>query len=442
MIRLLDLAGGLDLDSPKDKIADNQSPHMEGFELGPGPTVSVAKDFTEYKILGTTPIAIYKFKRKSGAERLVIVAGKYVYDVTDGIESVYTFAVAPSIANFATWRDKCFIATNTSKLLCYDGETVTEINETPHGCTFICLQENRLFLAGELENPSWLYYSNLGDETKWKDPETNIPNVIEVATNDGTKITGLAPQLGEVVIFKNKTMWKLVGTSPTDWQLVRVSGETGCIAPKTIAVIDDQLIFLTERGIYLAGSDSVTLISEPIKPVLKDADPSLLYGLMYGFQYWLSDGVDVYIYDLTRGAWTYRKDDYMQSMMADGLDLYGAKDGILYKLDKSRNVQYARFDTKEFLTEFPEIEKRFRRLIIQARIPMGMCLDVSVKIDGEFMPEIFTLTEPANISLPPSYIGKKIQVVVEAYSDVGVGFGLTTIDGIHIDDKPLRRRYN
>ena len=58
------------------------------------------------------------------------------------------------------------------------------------------------------------------------------------------------------------------------------------------------------------------------------------------------------------------------------------------------------------------------------------------------MPEIFTLTEPANISLPPSYIGKKIQVVVEAYSDVGVGFGLTTIDGIHIDDKPLRRRYN
>ena len=81
-----------------------------------------------------------------------------------------------------------------------------------------------------------------------------------------------------------------------------MSGETGCIAPKTIAVIDDQLIFLTERGIYLAGSDSVTLISKPIKPVLKEADPSLLYGLMYGFQYWLSDGVDVYIYDLERGG--------------------------------------------------------------------------------------------------------------------------------------------
>ena len=97
----------------------------------------------------------------------------------------------------------------------------------------------------------------------------------------------------------------------------------------------------------------------------------------------------MFIYTIWKeGAWTYRKDDYMQSMMADGLDLYGAKDGILYKLDKSRNVQYARFDTKEFLTEFPEIEKRFRRLIIQARIPMGMCLDVSVKIDGEFMPEI------------------------------------------------------
>ena len=100
----------------------------------------MAKDFTEYKILGTTPIAIYKFKRKSGAERLVIVAGKYVYDVTDGIESVYTFAVAPSIANFATWRDKCFIATNTSKLLCYDGETVTEIDSAY--CTlFVCRKQ-------------------------------------------------------------------------------------------------------------------------------------------------------------------------------------------------------------------------------------------------------------------------------------------------------------
>ena len=44
---------------------------------------------------------------------------------------------------------------------------------------------------------------------------------------------------------------------------------------------------------------------------------------------------------------------------------------------------------------------------------MGICLDVSVKIDGEFVPEIFTLTEPANISLPRLYIGKKIQVVVE-----------------------------
>ena len=63
---------------------------------------------------------------------------------------------------------------------------------------------------------------------------------------------------------------------------------------------DDQLIFLTGRGIYLAGSDSVTHISEPIKPVLKDM--TLRYCTVdVRFQYWLSDKLDVYIYDLTKG---------------------------------------------------------------------------------------------------------------------------------------------
>lgn len=439
MIRLLDFTGGLNAEAPINKVLDNQLPILENFTLGPGPSLTVAKTFTQDKAIGRTPTALYVYKKKGGIKKIIAVADKYVYDLS-GPTIIHTLTSPPSIVNFATWRDKCFIATNTDKLIAYDGTSVVELEETPVGCTFVCLQENRLFLAGEAANPSWVYYSNLGDETKWTDPETYLNNVIEVETNDGTVITGLAPQLGEVTIFKERQMWKIVGSSPNDWSLVRVSSETGCIAPRTIAAIDDQLIFLTQRGVYIAGGDSVTLISKNVEPLIKNADPSTLRATLHGFDYWLYDGDVALIYNLEKGAWSQRVGLGFECMLADGQELYGAKESALYKYD-DLNVIYARLVTKEFLGDFPEVEKRFRRLVVQCEVNPSMVLDVSVVIDGVPKDEIFTVRGTSIISLPPDYVGRSVQVLVEGYRELGISDGDTIIESIHIDDQPLRRRY-
>lgn len=77
-------------------------------------------------------------------------------------------------------------------------------------------------------------------------------------------ITGLIPRRDELGICKRNVIWKMVGTDPDNFELVRVrdSKGRGCYAPDSVIVIDDVGYFLGGDGVYSWGPEGVKSISD------------------------------------------------------------------------------------------------------------------------------------------------------------------------------------
>ncbi len=87
---------------------------------------------------------------------------------------------------------------------------------------------------------------------------------IEPVRFDQYGITGLISRRDEFGICKRNIIWKMVGSNPDDFELVKVrdSKGRGCYAPDSVQVIDDIGYFLGGDGVYAWGPDGVRSISD------------------------------------------------------------------------------------------------------------------------------------------------------------------------------------
>jgi hypothetical protein len=77
-------------------------------------------------------------------------------------------------------------------------------------------------------------------------------------------------------IFCDTSIWKLVGTSATNFQIVNVTKSLGCQAPDSIKEIGGDVLFLGPDGIRpLSGTErigdvEVSLLSRQVQPLVRD----------------------------------------------------------------------------------------------------------------------------------------------------------------------------
>ena len=111
---------------------------------------------------------------------------------------------------------------------------------------YIIFGLSRLFVAGVTANPSRLYYSAGG---------TNISNFspgygggwVDIAKNDGDKITGIAFYRNAIIVFKERSTWKFSFTTSGLPQLELVSNELGCISHRSICAVNNALMFASRK---------------------------------------------------------------------------------------------------------------------------------------------------------------------------------------------------
>ena len=124
------------------------------------------------------------------------------------------------------------------------GADMDSDNDEPPICKYILNHKGRLWLAGDPNHPSRLYYS------KTLHPEAFPPSYYwDVGEDDGTIITGLAFNLGMMVIFKNYSTWLISGDTPVgnsaDMVLTKANPRVGCVSFKTMAHAGNDLLFLS-----------------------------------------------------------------------------------------------------------------------------------------------------------------------------------------------------
>lgn len=129
----------------------------------------------------------------------------------------------------------------------YANGTYTDLSSAPAGASYVTEFKRHLFLA--VNGSQTVTFSSPGDDTDY-DPVNGAGTI-----NIGFAVHGLGVWRDQLFVFGRHNISKIIGTSATDWELVPVTTNIGCIAPDTIREIGGDLVYLSSDGIRtIAGT--------------------------------------------------------------------------------------------------------------------------------------------------------------------------------------------
>jgi len=280
------------------------------------------------------------------------------------IDYYHAYNLTPDLPmSFTTWGNICYMSNGTDDLLEFDGTEVI-INENAPKGKYIVAHNNILFIAGNSDDPSFVFYSDIGlldadgSGNNWTDGDGNLQN-FKVSTDDGDVITGITKLQSNLVIFKSNSIHVLYGDNPNNFQLrENVVSNIGCIAPMSLVNVFNRLIFLYRDGFYSFDGSTIDIISksENVKPSIeKIIYPKKCSGAIYDNKYIFSypEGSSEYnnktlVYDISHQSW-YRLegleiekfnnfDGSQDGQVTVGEIYFGSSsDSKIYKYDNKKN---------------------------------------------------------------------------------------------------------
>jgi len=123
--------------------------------------------------------------------------------------------------------------------------------------TKIATWKDRLW-ASPSDNIDRLYFSGRNEQYAWG--EENY-FVIQPEGGDDYGVTALAARRDELVVFKRRAIWKVIGTGISDFQVIQVAEGVGCSGAEACCVVRDTVYFGNEDGVYEYGPNGVQSIS-------------------------------------------------------------------------------------------------------------------------------------------------------------------------------------
>lgn len=148
----------------------------------------------------------------------------------------------------------------------YDGTTWTSNISggaiPAKGFTMGAIHEDKLFTAGDADNPSRLYFSNAYD------PETfSVGDFLRLRDNDGDQIRGLCPVAGGyLLVLKDTSSWLIKGSDELSFQKQLVNDHVGLLGD-TLQAIDGRPIWLSHLGVNWYNPFSAI---EPFRNITRD----------------------------------------------------------------------------------------------------------------------------------------------------------------------------
>ena len=144
----------------------------------------------------------------------------------------------------------------------WDGTTVSPLLNAPPTGRYPTLHKEKLFVVPILD-PSTLYWSESFAPEDW--PAVNFWPIKE---GDGDKITNLQKFLGELVIFKGRSIHSLRGSHLGDFRLDEIESSVGCAGPRAAVSYKNFIYFISEVGIHVFNGMKAENISLEIIPEL------------------------------------------------------------------------------------------------------------------------------------------------------------------------------
>ena len=290
---------------------------------------------------GSATIMEAAYHREDGTTefRLIAAAGGSLYKLTDGgwtqVGSGYKSDRWDAI-NYRKNTDEWHIITNGADEIQYsarDSASYQPLEGAPVKAKCIALSDERLWIGGVPDDQEAVYWSWDNDPNNWsvdlEHPEQG-GGFIYIRTHDGTKVIAVKALMNDVVIFKDRSLHRITGSYPGEYELVNVYGDTGPISENTIVSTGASVFFLCAMGLCLyngmtvetlalsSGDNRLTSLADRINREAAERACSVIHkGVMY-VALPLDGSADnnaVIVYDLTEGIYTlltgYRVDSWL-----------------------------------------------------------------------------------------------------------------------------------
>lgn len=235
--------------------------------------------------------------------------------------------------------------------------------------SYIAVYKDSLFLAGDPSHPSRLYYSGGGDQVN-NFTISGGGGFLDISRDDGQKITGLVLFKDKLIVFKEDSIYQFSFTSSGLPQIAQVTSSIGAVAPRSIVVVENDVFFLSRRGVFSIGNEQgfafdvlrTNELSARVRPVMQAIDgayiqnASAIYVTSSDFNLYIlsytpsgsTTNSKAVVYDRERLAW-YK----WTNIQANCWTTYRGTDGIthyLYGDDSTGYVKEILSGTNDFGT--------------------------------------------------------------------------------------------
>lgn len=214
----------------------------------------------------------YQYVLSTGSKFDLLSSGNLIYSVVGNVYTIrYTGTMSGASTNFTQLSDLAILVANTEPTQKWDGVAASFsvlLGTPPANGKFICIWQNRVWIANTSAGKSRLHYSNVGLPEDWT--TAGAAGFIDININDGDEITGIMPIGTALYIFKNRTVYKLMGITPTSFTVQPLLGNRGCVAPRSIVNMGPFIIYLSQYGLHAVGDYVDGFMAEAIEDAVVD----------------------------------------------------------------------------------------------------------------------------------------------------------------------------
>lgn len=414
-----------DKDAP-NLIADNALVDVENAIIGKG-YIEKRFGYQVYSSNLTNAVTkLYELFKSDNTTEFLSVSNKTLYKDASGTFNAVPFNTITELSSndvqLMTYKDRSIndvvLLADKGKLKVYDGTEVKEV--TPHTPTTeeqtdpglndlanltnfraIAIKKDRIFAAAHPTVKNRISFCHhdptLGYAVYDYFPATFF---FDVAASENDEITQLKVFRDALIVLCKRSIWVLYGDGRTinDYELHQINVPSGCISPKSVAIVGNDMFYLSDDHVYsLYATEenfvSATIISENVESTLKSitrADKEKAVAAFFDNKYFLSfpSGLTL-VYDTLLKVWSKWTNVQANSFLdKDGVFYFASDNGNVYNFDETiynddgQPISFS-MTTKNMSFDYDVQEKKFKKLWTVAKQydEQSSSFNVKAKID-------------------------------------------------------------
>jgi hypothetical protein len=293
LLRTDDFTGGLNLRADPFQLGRTESPDLLNVDIDPRGGLTVRGGMTKLNVSAIGSIANGSFTPKAlyawdnAIPQVLLSANSAVYSATTtAFTSLGITTTAPFGASFTAWSASnesfVYIGTGASSYK-WNGTTATALTDASTAyaddysapvtgyapkCRLISSHVDRLWCAytteGGVDYPNRVRFSHPINRESWA---TN--DYIDIV-DGGSGITAIIPFNGNLLIFKKRAVFAIMGYSTDTFQVINLTSEVGAVNPLSVVATEAAVYFFSwPDGLFKYDGQQFSDLFTAIRPLIQ-----------------------------------------------------------------------------------------------------------------------------------------------------------------------------